>query len=861
MSTVLWNGQTYAQTNDKLTLKENANYRIVDGSCIARILPNTSVEQFKSQLSNTNVTIYKDQAKKEKITSGIVKTGMVVTDGVTSYTISVIGDVNKDGLLNQVDIREMIQIIIGTKAQDASVVSKKAFDVNDDEATDQRDLTKMIQYVIYGKMGVKEENANPNKEEDNKPQNPEPVIDQTAPTMSEVQFSTTGWTNGTVTITGSARDEQSGIVAYQATLNATPDANNWKTITKTTANLPLIMQVSENGTYYWFIKDATGNVAMKKIEVNNIDTQAPNLTVTIGEVTTQGVQIQVEASDAQSGIVERKYALGNQNATYFATAGSTFSGNSVMVSVDGTYTFYVKDNAGNVTLKNIQATKKANPQKFSISKIEGAQTNLAFIKGETTEFTIIPGRNGKIDTSKIKVSGAERYDTQVTSDGKVIVRLTVGDSTGEMNVSIGEGLITDNDGNYSQAISVGPFHVDNSGPKITSFATANIKDNSIRVTVKATDVGKSGLASKETYTYYISRNSNFSNATTKVTTDTEYTFTGLEAGQKYYFKVVAKDNNGNTTTSQTINATTSGTTADLNAIFFSNNIAWNDGVASITLYKEDSNLYMQYMITDRYGRTLKDWREVTENRYTIRNLENDVIVKARLADKNGNVGKYVTLHVIDNVSPEAGTVRMTSTGVGTTYRVYDGDTVNSSVLVKLYDGSDAESGHKRTRYTITGPENIYNATEDALLTENGTYKIVVTTEDNVGNTATRTYRITINIKSSDNNNNDTNNRLIVKATSPSGPKYINRGGSYTFTLKANRPVTAIDIGSHVYIKTGVSYRYDLYATDSTKTNWALKVTVTKGTGTMDVSVLPGLFIDNYGNLNTQEIVFPRVWVE
>lgn len=866
MSTFVWNGQTYAQTNEKLALKENAIYRIVDGTCIARVLPNTTIEQLKSQLSNTNVTIYNNQSKTQTITSGIVKTGMVVTDGTTSYTISVIGDVNGDGLLNQIDIRNIISVIIGTKSYGETVVSKKAYDITDDEKVDQRDLNKMIQYIVLGKLGVKEENANNNNNDNNnnnnnnnKPTTPDPVVDKTAPSMSEVQFSTTSWTNGKVTITGNAQDAQSGIVAYQVNLTATPDANNWKTITKTTNSIPLTMEVSNNGTYYWFVKDDAGNVASKKIVVNNIDTQAPTLNVTIGEVTTQSVKVNATTSDDLSGIAEMKYALGNQNVAYFVSAGSTFSGNSVTISVDGTYTFYAKDHAGNVALKTIQVAKKANPQKFSISKIEGAQTNLAFIKGETTEFTIVPGRNGNIDTNKIKVSGAAKFETQVTRDGNIVVRLTAGDTTGEMNVSIGEGLITDNNGNYNQEMSVGPFYVDNAGPNITSLATTKVTDTSIRIAVKATDVGKSGLAQKDTYTYYISKNSNFSNATTKVTTDTEYTFAGLEAGQKYYFKVIAKDNNGNTTTSDTRNATTTGTTADLNAIFISNDIQWNKGVASVTLYKEDSKLRMQYMITNRNGSVLTDWRETTDNRYTIRNLENNVIVKARLVDANGNTGNYVTLHVIDNILPEAGTVKMTSTGAGTTYRIYDGDTANSSVLVHLYNGSDDESGHRRTRYTVTGPENIYNTTEDALLEANGTYKIVVTTEDNVGNIATRTYRITI--KKSSNNHTNTNNGLMVESTTPTGFKYLNTGDSYTFTLKTNRPVTAIDIGSHVYIKTGVRYRYDLYATDSTKTNWSLRVTAASGTGTMDVSILPGLFIDNYGNLSTEEIVFPRVWVQ
>ena len=854
MSTLLWNGQIYAQTNDESMLKENAKYKIVDGNYIARVLPNTSVEQFKKQLSNTNVTIYNNSTKSQTITSGIIKTGMVVNNGTTDYTISVIGDVNSDGLLNQIDIRELIHVIIGTKTDITKGEIKKSLDINNDTATDQRDLTKMIRYVIYGKLGVPEEEEN-NNPGDDKPIPPPTTEDKTAPTIQNVSFSTTEWTNQKVTITASAQDAQTGIVAYQIGVTNTPDANNWKTVTATKNPITLTINVTGNGTYYVFVKDQTGNIATKTIEVTNIDTKVPALEVKTGEITTQSVQVQVNASDDQSGIAVTKFAQGNHDANYFASEGSSFTGSVVALSADGIYTFYAKDRAGNVAVKTIEIAKKVEAQKFAISKIEGAATNLAYIKGETTEFTIISGRAGKIDTSKIRVSGAANYETQVLANGNVVVKLTASSTTGEMNVSIGEGFITDNNGNYNQEMSVGPFYVDNSGPTITSFATTRVTDTTVRIAVKATDVGKSGLASKETYTYYISRSSNFSNATVKTTTDAEYTFSGLEAGQRYYFKVVVKDNNGNTSTSNTINTTTTGTPVDLQAISFGN-ITWENGLAAVVIEKENSNTKIQYAITDKYGKILENWQETTNSRYTLRYLENDWIIRARLVDNNGNVGEYVTLHILDDIRPEAGSVKMTTVDDGLSYRVYNGDTVGASVLVEVQNGYDDESGHLRTRYTITGPENIYNAREDTILTKNGTYRIVVTTEDYVGNTSTRTYTITID-KKNGNNNNNTTNKLTLECTSPTGFKYINTGDSYTFTLKTNRPVQLVD-KYKAYVKTGVAYNLEVtgYGTD-----WKVKVTAARGTGTIDVEILPGMFIDNYGNLTTEDIALPRIWVQ
>ena len=65
--------------------------------------------------------------------------------------------------------------------------------------------------------------------------------------------------------------------------------------------------------------------------------------------------INVTSSD-NIGVVEKKYAKGTKDASYFATGGTTVSNNQIRVTENGIYTVYVRDAAGNATVKTIEIT-------------------------------------------------------------------------------------------------------------------------------------------------------------------------------------------------------------------------------------------------------------------------------------------------------------------------------------------------------------------------------------------------------------------------------------------------------------------------------------------------------------------------
>ena len=186
-------------------------------------------------------------------------------------------------------------------------------------------------------------------------------IDKTAPTANAVAASTTSWTNADVTISVSgAADALSGF--DQISL---PNGTSTKS---TSAN----QLVSANGNYTFAIKDVAGNVTNKTVSIANIDKVAPtanNVTASTTAWTNSNVTLTLTgAADALSGF--SKIVLPDGTSTTSTSA-------SYSASTNGTFTFKVYDNAGNVTNKSITVT--------NIDKVAPTVTSPGTIQNETTD--------------------------------------------------------------------------------------------------------------------------------------------------------------------------------------------------------------------------------------------------------------------------------------------------------------------------------------------------------------------------------------------------------------------------------------------------------------------------------------------
>ena len=95
---------------------------------------------------------------------------------------------------------------------------------------------------------------------------------------------------------------------------------------------------------------------------------------------------------------------------------------------------------------------------------------------------------------------------------------------------------------------------------------------------------------------------------------------------------------------------------------------------------------------------------------------------------------------IDKTSPTPGTLAMklnSSTG-----EEYTSGATNNNIYIQLNNGSDSTSGQRSNVYKLKGVTEGENLTETTIITNKGTTVAIVTTVDNAGNTATRTYNIT-----------------------------------------------------------------------------------------------------------------------
>jgi len=121
-------------------------------------------------------------------------------------------------------------------------------------------------------------------------------------------------------------------------------------------NYTVPVVISSNEAVYARCQDIAGNWSeVSEYKVTNIDKVKPTISLTPSttEPTNEDVTITANISDNLSGIAVKKWASGNQPASYFANNGTELSGTTFDVSTNGTYTVYTRDKAGNETVKTI----------------------------------------------------------------------------------------------------------------------------------------------------------------------------------------------------------------------------------------------------------------------------------------------------------------------------------------------------------------------------------------------------------------------------------------------------------------------------------------------------------------------------
>jgi len=182
--------------------------------------------------------------------------------------------------------------------------------------------------------------------------------DNTAPSLSTIQPSTTAWTNSDVTLSVTASDSQSGMKRIKL-----PNGS-WVNGSSASYRAPT------NGTYTFVAEDNAGNTASKSLTVSNIDKTSPSLSLGTSTTawTNQAVTLTAQASDGASGIKR----IQKPNGAWVSTSSTSY-----VVNSNGTYTFKTEDVAGNVTTKHMTVSNidKEKPHAPSIAHYSQWQNN------------------------------------------------------------------------------------------------------------------------------------------------------------------------------------------------------------------------------------------------------------------------------------------------------------------------------------------------------------------------------------------------------------------------------------------------------------------------------------------------------
>ena len=144
---------------NEFVLSSKNEYDIIDdytkkNDIISRIPIDTDMNVFKTKI-NTNIGyIFKDSKNNDIVTNRKLRTGDKVifnySSGDIDYALSVIGDVNGDGIINGKDIIEMSNDIVGNKKLDN--LGSLSGDIDNNGKMDIRDIIKMGNYIKKGKF-------------------------------------------------------------------------------------------------------------------------------------------------------------------------------------------------------------------------------------------------------------------------------------------------------------------------------------------------------------------------------------------------------------------------------------------------------------------------------------------------------------------------------------------------------------------------------------------------------------------------------------------------------------------------------------------------------------------------------------
>ena len=293
-------------------------------------------------------------------------------------------------------------------------------------------------------------------------------VDTTAPVIGSVTVPDEWATSSTVTV--SASDVGSGVATYAvSTTGSAPPSEGWQTDSD--------IQITANGTYYAWTRDAVGNVSdAYEFTVTKVDTTPPVISsVTVPGAWATSSSATISASDVGSGL-----------SAYTVTADDSApspaqwqAGHVIDIAANGTYFAWARDTVGNVS----------DAYQFTVTKVD---TTAPMIESVT-----VPGDWGLSSTVSVDASdtgsGVAAY---AVTTGGTLEPVAGWQSDASFTFSANGtyfAWVKDEAGNVSVAYEFTITKVDTVAPVINAAVVPDEWATSSTVTITAADTG-SGVA-------------------------------------------------------------------------------------------------------------------------------------------------------------------------------------------------------------------------------------------------------------------------------------------------------------------------------------------------------------------------------
>ena len=677
-----------------------------DEKLISRIMPETTVEIFKSKTSE-QLTVYKDETKTEKVDTGLIGTGMVVVKDATGeeYTVSVIGDLNGDGKATQVELTNIIRHIVGLENAELTGIKYESADITGDKAVDQRDISKLVKYIVTGELDIDNDNKN----------------------QSTIEATTKEIKTDSVKIEAVVKDLVTGSIKHATTTvyvkkSGESDTSYSKKYTGTDSELT-IDGLDSNTDYDIKIeaKDEQGNVVTKVIKVKTANIEG---NITFGTITwSSGKASTTIATDSS---YEIEYQINSKTGTWLKASSATSQ-----ITVDNlSYNdkLYARLTNGTTSTEPKELTIKDEIlPTVSVSLTEGTQKLTATATAIDNESGIAADVKYKFSIKEKDANDSTYVEKQNTTSATCeITGLTEGK---EYTVKVEVSDIAGNIGTKEETIMI----PDDVSPVVGLTLTPTTSTIVATATATATDVG--GLPTNTIYKFSIKKTAEDDSTyvVKQNNSDANCTITGLEQNTSYTVKVEVADKAGNVGTKTETTITTSVPDNAITGAITFGSTSWSSGKASITVSTNTS-----YTIEYQVNSTSGSWTKASAagTNVIVNNLNNNDVVYARLTDGT-NSGNHASVTIADLILPtvtltlsNATTSSITATAVAT-------DNESGIAASTMYKFSIKKTSESDSSYVVE--QNSTNNSYTIIGLEQSTqYTVKVEVADIAGNVGTKT---------------------------------------------------------------------------------------------------------------------------